>query len=493
MITLLLHLLRLLPFLVGGPRQLALENLALRQQLAVYKRTAPRPRLRTTDRLLWVGLARVWTGWRHALVIVSPDTVLRWQRRRFREYWTQLSGRSTGGRPPVNAEITALVRKMTAANPLGGAPRIHGELLKLGIDIAERTVSRLMPKRRPQPSQPWRTFLANHVRDLVSIDFFTVPTARLRVLFVLIVLAHHRRRVIHLNVTEHPTAAWTAQQIVDAFPDDSAPSYLLRDRDTVYGDAFRQRVKGMGIKEVLTAPHSPWQNPFAQRLIGSIRRECLNHVLVLSERHLHRILTRYFAYYHQARTHLSLDKDTPPSGPSSFPRRARSYNFPKSAACIIATSAKPRSPASPGLCTVNTRITETRVTGPSAACPSRSSIENPWDRESPGTAQGRRTADADPTSLSQPALTLLVRVLDPHGESDEVLARDRCRARKKRPREGTQPHRPRATFTRQPALPGIPGALSAVAVVPWAALKKSMEQSKCHEEARLPCARLGPP
>jgi putative transposase len=329
MITLLLHLLRLLPFLVGGPRQLALENLALRQQLAVYKRTAPRPRLRTTDRLLWVGLARVWTGWRHALVIVSPDTVLRWQRRRFREYWTQLSGRSTGGRPPVNAEITALVRKMTAANPLWGAPRIHGELLKLGIDIAERTVSRLMPKRRPQPSQPWRTFLANHVRDLVSIDFFTVPTARLRVLFVLIVLAHHRRRVIHLNVTEHPTAAWTAQQIVDAFPDDSAPSYLLRDRDTVYGDAFRQRVKGMGIKEVLTAPHSPWQNPFAERLIGSIRRECLNHVLVLSERHLHRILTRYFAYYHQARTHLSLDKDTPTLRPIKLPAAGQIVQLPE--------------------------------------------------------------------------------------------------------------------------------------------------------------------
>ncbi|MGH7389242.1 MAG: hypothetical protein ACREM3_07245 [Candidatus Rokuibacteriota bacterium] len=204
MITLVLHLLRLLPFLVGGHRQLALENLALRQQLAVYKRARPRPKLRTTDRLLWAGLARVWTGWRQALVIVSPDTVLRWQRRRFREYWTRISRRPTGGRPPLNAEIVALVRRMAAANPLWGAPRIHGELLKLGIDIAERTVSRLMPRRRPEPSQTWRTFLTNHVRDLVSIDFFTVPTARLRVLFVLVVLAHHRRRVVHFNVTEHP-------------------------------------------------------------------------------------------------------------------------------------------------------------------------------------------------------------------------------------------------------------------------------------------------
>src|SRR5438876_2245133 len=306
MITLRLQLLRLLPFLVGGTRQLALENLALRQQLAVYKRTVPRPKLRALDRLLWVGLASVWTGWRRALVIVSPDTVLRWQRRRFREYWTQLSRRPTGGRPPVNAEIAALVRKMATANPLWGAPRIHGELLKLGIDIAERTVSRLMPRRPSGPSQTWRTFLANHVRDLVAIDFFTVPTARLRILFVLVVLAHHRRRVIHFNVTEHPTAHWTAQQIVDAFPDDSAPSYLLRDRDQVYGEQFRHRVKGMRTEEVLTAPHSPWQNPFAERLIGSIRRERLNHVLVLGERHLRRTLTRYFSYYHRARTQLAL-------------------------------------------------------------------------------------------------------------------------------------------------------------------------------------------
>ena len=168
-----------------------------------------------------------------------------------------------------------------------------------------------MPKRRPQPSQTWRTFLANHVRDLVALDFFTVPTARLRVLFVLVVLVHHRRRVVHFNVTDHPTAHWTAQQVVDAFPDDSAPSYLLRDRDSVYGHVFRERVKGMGVGEVLAAPQSPWQNPFVERLIGSIRRECRNHVLVLGERHLRRTLARYFAYYHRARTHLALDKDAP--------------------------------------------------------------------------------------------------------------------------------------------------------------------------------------
>jgi len=204
---------------------------------------------------------------------------------------------------------------MAAANPLWGAPRIHGELLKLGINVAERTVLRLLPKGRTSPSQAWRTFLANHVRDLVSLDFFTVPTAGLRVLFVFVVLAHHRRRVLHFNVTEHPTAAWTTQQIVDAFPDDSAPSYLLRDCDSVYGHVFRQRLKGMGVGEVLTAPHSPWQNPFAERLIGSIRRECLNHVVVLGEQDLRRTLARYFACYHGARTHLALDKDAPDGRP----------------------------------------------------------------------------------------------------------------------------------------------------------------------------------
>jgi putative transposase len=329
MITALLHLLRLFLFLCGGHHQLALENLALRQQLTVYKRTAKRPKLRTSDRLFWASLSWVWTGWRTALIIVAPETVLRWQRRRFRLYWTKLSGRAPAGRPPVSPEIRALVSRMAAANPLWGAPRLHGELLKLGIHVAERTVSRLIPKRRTPPSQTWRTFLTNHVRDLVSIDFFTVPTAHLRVLFVLVVLAHHRRRVVHFNVTEDPTATWTAQQIVDAFPNDTAPSYLLRDRDQIYGDSFRHRVKGMGICEVLTAPHSPWQNPFAERLIGSIRRECLDHVLVLSEPHLRRILTRYFAYYHGARTHLALEKDAPDGRPVERPEAGTVVQVPE--------------------------------------------------------------------------------------------------------------------------------------------------------------------
>ena len=200
---------------------------------------------------------------------------------------------------------------MATANPLWGAPRIHGELLKLGIEISETSVGKYMPRHRHPPSQSWCAFLDNHVKDLVAIDFFTVPSATFHVLFVFIVLGHERRRVLHFNVTEHPTAEWTAQQIVEAFPWDSAPRYLLHDRDAIFGSHFRHRVAGLEVTEVRTAPRSPWQNPYAERLIGSIRRELLDHVLVLGEGHLHRLLTDYFEYYELSRTHLSLDKDAP--------------------------------------------------------------------------------------------------------------------------------------------------------------------------------------
>jgi len=204
---------------------------------------------------------------------------------------------------------------MSAANPLWGAPRIHGELLKLGIQVSQTTVAKYMVRARKPPSQTWRTFLDNHVRDLVSMDFFVVPTATFRVLFVLVILAHHRRRLVHFNVTENPTARWTAHQVVEAFPWDSAPRYLLRDRDGVYGDEFRRQVAAMGIEEVLTAAQSPWQNPYAERLVGSIRRELFDHAIVLDERHLRRLLAGYASYYAEDRTHLSLDKDTPGDRP----------------------------------------------------------------------------------------------------------------------------------------------------------------------------------
>jgi len=200
---------------------------------------------------------------------------------------------------------------MASANRYWGAPRIHGELLKLGLEISERTGSRLMPKYRKPPSQSWRAFLNNHVQDLVSIDFFTVPTVTFRVLFVLVVLAHHRRRVVHFNVTEHPTAGWTGQQMVEAFPEDTAPRYLLRDRDKIYGCEFHQRIQVMSMKEVLSAPASPWQRAYVERLIGSIRRDCLDHVIVLGEGHLRKILKSYLEYYHRSPDSLGAEQDAP--------------------------------------------------------------------------------------------------------------------------------------------------------------------------------------
>jgi hypothetical protein len=218
---------------------------------------------------------------------------------------------------------------MASANPYWGAPRIHRELLKLGMEISERTVSRLMPKCRKPPSQTGKAFLNNHIQGLVSVDFFTVPTVSFRMLFVFVALAHHRRRVMHFNVTEHPTTAWTAQQTVEAFPEDTASRYLIRDRDQIYGECFRNRLRDMDITEVLAAPQSPWQNPFAERLVGSIRRECLDHVIVLGEKHLRRILKGYFDYYLGSRTHLSLAKDAPTTRVVQGPEAGQIVEIPQ--------------------------------------------------------------------------------------------------------------------------------------------------------------------
>jgi putative transposase len=290
---------------------LYLENLALRHQLAVYQHTIHRPRLRATDRLFWAWLSRLWSGWQSALAVVQPRTVMAWQRQRFRDHWRRLSRHGTPGRPMLAKEVRELIQAMWQANPTWGAPRIVGELRKLGIDVAKSTVEKYRVGRKRPSSPTWKTFLMNHVQDLVALDFFIVPTVTHKVLFVLLILAHHRRRVVHFHVTEHPTAPWTAQQVVEAFPWDEVPRYLLRDRDSIYGAYFRQRVHDMGIEEVLIAPRSPWQNPYVERLIGSIRRECLDHVIVLHERHLWRLLTGYFQYYHRWRTHRALEMDCP--------------------------------------------------------------------------------------------------------------------------------------------------------------------------------------
>jgi putative transposase len=305
------------------------EILALRHQLAVFQKNAPRRlRIHRCDRLLWVLLYRFWSGWRRCLQMVQPDTVLRWHRRAFAWHWTRKSRRRPG-RPEVAANIRDLIRRMRLANPLWGAPRIHGELLKLGIAVAQSTVAKYLPRSRKPPSQTWRTFLTNHLAQTVAIDFFTVPTASFRVLFVFVVLSHERRRVVHFGVTEHPTQEWTLQQMREAFPWDQAPRYVLRDRDAIYGNDFAAMTRDIGMEEVLTAPRSPWQNPYVERLIGSIRRECLDHVIVWNKRSLRRILQSYLVYYQHSRTHLALAKDAPESRAVEKAERGRIVVIPQ--------------------------------------------------------------------------------------------------------------------------------------------------------------------
>jgi integrase-like protein len=290
--------------------RIAPMTIAVRHQLAVLRRQRPGPpQLSSLDRLLWVWLYRIWPQIIDAMVLVKPATVAQWHRKGVRFYWRWRSRRP--GRPNIGTEVRALIRRMSKDNPLWGAPRIHGELLKLGIKISQATVGRWMPWRPKVPSPTWRSFLRNHLTDLAVIDMFVIATATFRLLYTLIVLNLDRRRVVHFEVTPNPTQDWLSGQMTEAFPWETSPRYLLRDRDKSYGPAFRHRVRAMGITEVITAPRSPWQNPYVERLIGSIRRECLDHVIILSERHLRRVLSSYFQYHHDARTHLSLDKDCP--------------------------------------------------------------------------------------------------------------------------------------------------------------------------------------
>jgi putative transposase len=256
----------------------------------VLQRSVGRPRLRRWDRLVWVGLSQLWANWRASIVIVQPATVVGWHRQGFRLYWRWKSRLRSPGRPPIDVEIRTLIRRMAHENPTWGRRRIQAELRFLGYDVAELTVAKYMRRPSPRPSSTWRTFLDAHIRDIVAVDFFVVPMLTFRLLFGFLILRHNRRELIHVNVTDHPTAVWAAQQLVEGFPEETAPEYLLRDRDAIYGDVFVRRVKALGMSGILIAPRAPWQNPFAERVIGSIRRECLDHVIVINERHLRRLL-----------------------------------------------------------------------------------------------------------------------------------------------------------------------------------------------------------
>ena len=317
MIGLILLVLNLLAALFKSKSRLEAENAALRQQLVVLRRKVHgRVRLTRGDRIFFVQLYRWLPSILKVITIVRPDTLVRWHRAGFRCYCGWQS-RSTGGRPPIGAELRGLIRRMRRENPLWGAPRIHGELLKLGFAVAQSTVAKYMArKRNDDPSgQSWAAFLRNHAPQTAAMDLFVVPTIGFDVLYALVIVRLARRELIWVNVTAHPTAEWIARQITEAFPWNEAPRYLIRDRDGIYGNVVRRRVRAMGIRDKPISAGSPWQNCFAERLIGSIRRECVEHLIVFGEQHLRRVLRSYALYYNDIRTHRSLNKDAPLSRP----------------------------------------------------------------------------------------------------------------------------------------------------------------------------------
>ncbi|MGH2507540.1 MAG: integrase core domain-containing protein [Ktedonobacteraceae bacterium] len=287
------------------------ELLVLRQQINVLRRACPKKRsFISIDRLILAGVCRLFPNVYDALAIVRPDTVIRWHRAGFRLYWRWKSKRRCD-RPIVPLEVRDLIRQMSVENPLWGAPRIHGELLKLGIDVSQTSVAKYMARRRAPPSQRWKTFLRNHADGIAAMDLFVVPTISFRLLYGLLIMEHGRRQILWFGVTAHPTAEWIANQLTQACGWKKIPRYLIRDRDGAYGEMFVRRLRSMGIRDRPTSPRSPWQNGYAERLIGSIRRECIDHIVVFGERHLRHVLLSYMDYYNETRTHLSLGKDTP--------------------------------------------------------------------------------------------------------------------------------------------------------------------------------------
>jgi transposase InsO family protein len=287
------------------------ENAVLRHQLNVLRRRLHgRVPLTNNDRWFFIQLYRWVPSILQVLTIIQPETLVRWRRAGFRCY-RRWKARSLEGRPQIETELRALIRRMSMENPLWGAPRIHGELLKLGFEVAQSSVAKYMVKRWGPPSQGWLTFLRNHAPDIAAMDLFVVPTIGFGLLYAFVIVRLDRRDLVWINVTANPTAEWVARQITEAFPWDEAPQHLIRDRDRIYGTIVTRRLRAMGIRDKPTAPASPWQNGFAERLIGSIRRECVDHIIVLGEAHLRRILRSYADYYNGVRTHRSLNKDAP--------------------------------------------------------------------------------------------------------------------------------------------------------------------------------------
>ena len=327
MIALLCFVLAVLAAPFKSKSLLEAENAALRHQLTVLRRKVHgRVRLTNSDRWFFIQLYRWFPSILKVVTIVQPETLVRWHRAGFRRYWHWKS-RPWGGRPQIDADLRALIRRMSMENPLWGAPRIHGELLKLGFEIAQSSVAKYTVKRGGPSSQGWRTFLRNHAPEVAAMDLFVVPTIGFNLLYAFVIVRLDRRDLVWVNVTTSPTAEWIARQLTEAFPWNEVPRYLIRDRDRIYGAVAICRMRAMGIRDKPTAPASPWQNGFAERLIGSIRRECVDHFIVLGEAHLRRILRAYAGYYNEVRTHRSLNKDAPVSRPVQRTGIIRSHPF----------------------------------------------------------------------------------------------------------------------------------------------------------------------
>jgi transposase InsO family protein len=319
--------LKLAAALFKSKSRLEAENAALRQQLIVLRRKVHgRIHVSSGDRLFFVQLYRWFPSILKVITIIRPETLVRWHRTGFRCYWRWKS-RSLGGRPPIGAELRALVWRMSRENPLWGAPRIHGELLKLGFAVAQSTVAKYMARRSDPSGQSWRTFVRNHAPQIAAMDLFVVPTIGFNLLYGFIIVRLARRELVWVNVTAHPTAEWIARQITEAFPWNEAPPYLIRDRDRLYGSVVRRRLRAMGIRDRPISAGSPWQNCFAERLIGSIRRECVDHLVVFGEQHLRRLLRCYAEYYNNTRTHRSLNNDAPLSRPVQWIGRISSRSL----------------------------------------------------------------------------------------------------------------------------------------------------------------------
>jgi putative transposase len=316
------------PARVRPRHDLVLENLLLRHQLAVLTRparTRPRARLRASDKLLWILARRFCAKWREHLAIVTPDTVVRWHRQGWRLFWRWKS-RSRGGRPHLSPDVRDLILTMSRENRLWGTERIRGELLKLGIVVSNRSIRRYRwrgPAR--SPSQSWRAFLRNHAHHLWAADLFTVPTLTFKALYVLVFIAHGRRELVNVDVTASPTAAWIWRQLIEATPWGTRPRHLLRDRDAVYGRDFRQRTRRIGIDAIATPVRSPRANAVVERVIGPLRRECLDHLIILDEHHLLSVLRESVAYYNRDRPHrrLGLQTPEPRPRPTTGPIRSR--------------------------------------------------------------------------------------------------------------------------------------------------------------------------